>query len=89
MYASSGLDKGAAEQFESGNIRVRSGVEATAFTRAGLRLSDGSEVKGNVIIFAYVMSLFRDQPFSYKILVTTEQVMSTSAKSISSCLVPT
>lgn len=58
MNASPGLDKGAADQFESGSIKVKSGVEATAFTETGLRLSDGSEVKGNVIIFAYVLSFF-------------------------------
>ncbi|KAI0074367.1 dimethylaniline monooxygenase [Panus rudis PR-1116 ss-1] len=46
------LDKGAADLIESGDIKVKQGVEPTEFTENGLVFSDGSQLPADVVIFA-------------------------------------
>lgn len=46
------LDTGACEEIIKGNIKVRSASGIETFTRRGLRLSDGSELDADVVIYA-------------------------------------
>ncbi|KAJ3550899.1 hypothetical protein NM688_g4973 [Phlebia brevispora] len=46
------MDKGSADLFASGDIKVKAGVEPTAYTSTGFRLSDGSELRADAIILA-------------------------------------
>ena len=46
------IDVGACQQIVDGEIKVKSGVKATAFTKTGVKFSDGSEVPADVVVFA-------------------------------------
>lgn len=45
-------DMGATELFADGKVAVKSGVHPTAYTSAGLRLSDGSVLEADCILWA-------------------------------------
>ena len=47
-----GLDLGCADLIASGKIKVKQGIEATAYTGTGLLFNDGSELQTDVVIYA-------------------------------------
>lgn len=47
-----GLDVGCGDKIIHGEIKVKSGVEITKFTKQSVVLSDGSAIEADVVIFA-------------------------------------
>ncbi len=46
------IDVGASELIADGKIKLRSGVEVKAITQTGVKLSDGSELPADIIVYA-------------------------------------
>lgn len=55
-----GLDKGGADLIESGAVKVKQGSAPKAYTATGLSFEDGTELKADAIILAYVLFLAND-----------------------------
>ena len=47
-----GLDKGGADLIASGEVKVKQGIQPTAFSEHTLVFEDGSELEADAVIFA-------------------------------------
>ena len=52
-----GLDRGAADLIASGDIKVKQGVQPSGFSKDSLVFADGSSLRADVVILAYVETL--------------------------------